>query len=208
MFAKNGYKSFPLSFNRRMVAASASVSRQKNVIHSFAEVDVSIPLDFIKTYHEKTNEKLSFTAYIVKCLAETIKDFPDFNSFIKRNKLIVLEDITVNVLIEREIDGEKVPEQIGIHNVQEKNLLQIHREIRETKNQKTNRLGDASGQKWINWIPSFLLKFVIRILDKNIKLASIYDEINNIRWIYNYLKTIFCFSIFNYAQIFFNRTWI
>jgi len=43
MKAKNGYKSIPLSFNRRAVHASASVTKQKNTIHSISEVDITEP---------------------------------------------------------------------------------------------------------------------------------------------------------------------
>jgi len=112
MRKNKGYKSLPLTINRRAVIASATVTKEKNSIHSFSEVDITEPRQKIKTHFEKTGEKLSFTAYIVSCLAQTIKDYPKFNSFIKARRLIVLDDITISVLVERDIEGEKVPEPI------------------------------------------------------------------------------------------------
>ena len=73
------------------------------------------------------------TAYIVTCLAHVIKDHPLLNSFIKGNKQIILNDVTVSVLIEREIDNEKVPEPIGISQAQLKTYSQISKEIREAQ---------------------------------------------------------------------------
>jgi pyruvate/2-oxoglutarate dehydrogenase complex dihydrolipoamide acyltransferase (E2) component len=94
---KSGYTSTPLSFNRRAVIASATVTKEKNAIHGITEVDISEPRRFIKKYFEKTGEKLSFTAYIVSCLALVIRDYPSFNSFIKGRKHIILDDITISV---------------------------------------------------------------------------------------------------------------
>ena len=111
------------------------------------------------------------------CLSNVIKDYPQFNSFTKGRKLIILDDITISVLIEREIAGENVPEPIGIKQAQGKTYLQIHKEIREAKKQQTDKLGSLSGQTWIRLIPSFLLRLFIRIADKNIHFAKKYGKI-------------------------------
>jgi pyruvate/2-oxoglutarate dehydrogenase complex dihydrolipoamide acyltransferase (E2) component len=177
MTTKKGYKRIPLSFNRRLVIASATVTKDKNAIHCFTEVDITEPRDLIKKYFEKTGEKLSLTAYVVKCLSHVIKNYPQFNSFTKGRKLILLDDITISVLIEREIAGEKVPEPIGIKQTQDKTYLQIHKEIREAKSQQTYKLSSLSSQIWINLIPGFLLRLFIRIADKNILLAKKYGKI-------------------------------
>lgn len=60
------YKKVPLSIGRQIVAVSASVTKEKNTIHSMTEVDITIPRLLIKNYYEKTRIKLSLTAHIVK----------------------------------------------------------------------------------------------------------------------------------------------
>ncbi|MBN2612377.1 MAG: 2-oxo acid dehydrogenase subunit E2 [Bacteroidales bacterium] len=177
MTTKKGYKSLPLGINRRAVIASASVTKDKNAIHCFTEVDITEPRALIKKHFEKTGEKLSLTAYIVKCLSNVMIDYPQFNSFTKGRKLILLDDITISVLIEREIAGENVPEPIGIKNAQNKTYIQIHREIREAQKQQTDKLGSLSGQTWIKLIPGFLLRLFFRIADKNIHMAKKYGKI-------------------------------
>jgi len=177
MKTKKEYKSIHLSFNRRAVVASASVTKEKNAIHSFTEVDITEPRRLIKEHFEKTGEKLSLTAYIVTCLARVIKDNPQLNSFIKGRRLIILDDVTISVLIEREIVGEKVPEPIGIKQAQLKTFLQIQNEIREAKKQKSDKLGSLSGLTWIQLIPNFLFKTFVRIADKNINMAKRYGKV-------------------------------
>jgi pyruvate/2-oxoglutarate dehydrogenase complex dihydrolipoamide acyltransferase (E2) component len=177
MKTKKGYKKIPLSFNRQAVIASATVTKDKNVIHLFSEIDITEPRSLIKKHFEKTGEKLSLTAYIVKCLSSVIKNYPQFNSFIKGRKIILLDDITISVLIEREIAGESVPEPIGIKQTQVKTYLQIHKEIREAKQQQTDKLGSLSGQMWFRFIPGFLLRLFIQIADKNIRMGIKYGKI-------------------------------
>ena len=177
MKSKKGYKSIPLSFNRRAVIASATVSKEKNTIHSFTEVDITEPRRLIKDHFEKTGEKLSLTAYIVTCLAQVIKQHPQLNSFIKGRKLIILDDVIVSVLIEREIVGEKVPEPIGIKKAQEKTFYQIHNEIMEAKRLQSDKIGSLSGKTWIRIIPKLLLTTFIHIADKNIHMAKIYGKV-------------------------------
>jgi pyruvate/2-oxoglutarate dehydrogenase complex dihydrolipoamide acyltransferase (E2) component len=174
---KKGYISTPLSFNRMMVRASASVTKKKNTIHSLTEVDITEPRRIITEHFESTGEKLSFTAYIVTCLANVIKEYPEFNSFIRGRRHIILEDVTISVLVEREYEGEKVPEPVGIKNAQEKTYKQISDEIIEAKNLKGNELGSLSGFKWIRNIPSCLLKTFVRIANRNIKLAKRYGKV-------------------------------
>ncbi len=177
MNRNKGYRAEPLSFNRRAVIASASVTSERNVIHTLTEIDVSEPRRLIKEYRIKTGEKLSFTAYIVSCLAETLKDHPDMNSFIKGRKLIRLDDITISVLLEKTIEGENVPEPIGIQQAGKKDYFQIHREIREAASRKIDQLGKLSENGWIRWIPAFLMKRFIRWADKNIRMARTYGKI-------------------------------
>jgi pyruvate/2-oxoglutarate dehydrogenase complex dihydrolipoamide acyltransferase (E2) component len=177
MKTKKGYKKTHLSFNRQAVIASATVTKGKNAIHCFTEIDITEPRSLIKNHFEKTGEKLSFTAYIVTCLSKVIQDFPQFNSFIKGRKLILLDDITISVLIERDIAGENVPEPIAIKDTQSKTYLQIHQEIREAKKQQTNKLGSLSGKEWFRLIPGFLLRLFIRIADKNIHMGIKYGKI-------------------------------
>ena len=172
-----GYLSITLSFNRRAIIASASVTREKNTIHCVTEIDITEPRRILKEHFDRTGEKLSLTAYVVTCLARVIKDQPHLNSFIKGRRIYQLEDITVSVLIEREIRGEKVPEPIGIQQAQLKSFRQINDEIRAAKNQQSNKLGSLSGQTWFGLIPNFLLKTSIRILDKNLSIAKRYVKI-------------------------------
>lgn len=172
-----GYTVIPVTFNRRAVIASASVTKQKNTIHCITEVDITKARRLIQEHFEMSGEKLSLTAYIVCCLAQVIKDYPLLNSFHKGRRQIILKEVTVNVLIERDIQGEKVPESFGINQADSKTFYQIHKEIREAQKQTGNRLGSLSGITWLKFIPGFLLRTFIRLADRNITMAKRYGKV-------------------------------
>jgi pyruvate/2-oxoglutarate dehydrogenase complex dihydrolipoamide acyltransferase (E2) component len=177
MDSNHGFKSIPMTFNRRAVIASATVTKEKNAIHCITEIDISIPRVLMKEHYLRTGEKLSFTAYLVTCLARVIKDHPLLNSFHKGRRQIILDDVTVNVLIEREINGEKVPEPLGIARAQLKSYKQIHTEIREAQKKTGTQLGSLSGLTWVRFIPGFLLRAFIRIADRNISMSKKYGKV-------------------------------
>lgn len=177
MKQKKGYKVSGLSFSRKVVRASASVTKRRNAIHCLTEIDITEPRRLINEHFTRTGEKLSFTAYIVTCLARAIAQQPELNSFISGNRFVVLDDVTISVLIEREIKGERVPEPVGIHHIQMKSYRQISDEIRQAQASEEKKIGNLTGAGWFSLIPGFLLKLFIRLADRNIAMAKRYGKV-------------------------------
>lgn len=177
MSMKKGFTSERLSFNRKMVAASAAVTSSKSTIHSLAEADITVPRRILREHFERTGEKLSFTAYIVYCLAQVIKEHPHLNAFRRGNKLITLDDVTISVLVERELSGEKVPEPMAIQGAQNLTLREINETIRQARKRTDDSLGGLGGMTWIRYIPGFLLRFFVRTGERNIRLAKRYGKV-------------------------------
>lgn len=172
-----GYRIEPFGFNRQMVTASAAVSKEKDTIHLVTDVDITKPRQLINTYLEKTEERLSLTGYVVSCLARTMVEFPHFNSFRKGKKLLILDDLTINVLFEREIDGENVPEAVGIQETNKKTFRQINDELRSVQKMAVRHLGSGSGVAWVRFIPHFLLKMFVQLASKNIAMQKRYGVV-------------------------------
>lgn len=170
-----GYTTKPLSFTRKMVIASLR-GNKKNAIHCLSEINVDKPLAFRQEVKDEEGNKLSLTAYLVKCLSSTLKDFPEMNSFISRGRQVIINDSIISVLVEREIDGAKTPEPLAIQSVQEKTIFALHEEL-VTAKQKTDSLGGLSGAGWIRFIPSFLIPLFIRLANQNIKMALKYGKV-------------------------------
>jgi len=174
---RKGYAKRSLSFQRKMVRASVGITGKKNPIHSLTEFDVSIPRKRFREHADRTGEKLSFTGYIVACLAQVVKQYPQFNSFISGNKLVLLDDVNVSVMVEREFEGETVPEPMVVYAAQDKTCRQISQDIRNAQADPVRRMGEASKASWIRYIPGFLLKAFFRLADKNTRMAVKYGKV-------------------------------
>ena len=169
-----GYHAEPFGPNRRMVAAASAVNAEKHTIHLITEADITAARRLIAEHRERTGERLSLTAYVVACLARTFDGFPKFNAFRQGRRLIVLDDLTISVLFEREIDGESVPEPVGIQAANRKTFRQINDEIRAAQQHGGERLGAATGMAWIRFIPGFLLRTFIGLAARNIGMQKRY----------------------------------
>jgi len=174
---KRGFTSEKISFNRKVVAASAAVTAGKSTIHSLCETDITVPRRMMREHYERTGEKLSFTAYIVYCLAQVVKEHPHLNAFRRGNRLITLDDVTVSVLVEREFSGERVPEPLAIEGAQRLTYREINDMIRSASARIDSSLGGLSGMTWIRHIPGFLLKSFVRLADRNIRMAKRYGKV-------------------------------
>jgi len=172
MGQNRGYRIEPFGANRQLVAAASAGSRQKNTIHLTTEVDISEPRRLIREHRERTGERLSLTGYVVTCLARTLSEFPRLNSFRKGGRLIVLHDVTISVLFEREIDGESIPEPVGIQAANRKTYRRINDELRAAQKHDGRQLGSATGVAWVRFIPGFLLRTFVRLASRNIGMQK------------------------------------
>lgn len=174
---KRGYRVVPFSANRRMAAASASVGRERNTIHTLTEVDIAEPRRLIREHRERTGERLSFTAYIVTCFARAIAEQPYLNALRRGSGLVLLDDVTVGTLVERNLEGEYIPEPFGIRAADKKSYRQIHDEIRAAQQESDTRLGGLSGMTWVRFIPGFLLRTFIRLASRSVLMAQRYGVV-------------------------------
>lgn len=166
------YRVVPFTMRRRMVAASAAIGRERNNIHATTEVDVAEARRLINEHLKRTGERLSLTAFVVTCLSRAVAENPFLNSFRKGRKLILLDDVTISVLVERNVSGEQVPEPFGIQAAQRKTFRQIHDEIRAAQQHVNDALGGLSGMQWFNLIPGFLLRSFIRLASRSIRMMN------------------------------------
>lgn len=174
-----GHRVEPFTSSRRLVAASTAVGRDRNTIHTLTEVDISRARHRIREHREQTGERLSLTAYIVACLARALAEQPELNAFRRGRKLIVLDDITINTLVERELaGGERVPEPWPVKAAQSKSYREIHEEIRAAQSHESDRLGTLSGSPWyLRFLPETLARWFVRWATRSTAMAKRYGVV-------------------------------
>lgn len=128
---QNEYEIVPFPKTRRMLAATYPAVRRKSMTHALIEVDVTDARRRLREYKEHTGESLSFTAFIIACVAHAVDENKLLNACRKGTKqLILYPTVDVATAIEREMAGWKQPIVHIIRAANKKNVTDIHRDIR------------------------------------------------------------------------------
>src|SRR6266480_1582662 len=127
----NDYKVVPYSKLRRVLAVTLHSAQRKSMIRGLIEVDVTRAREFLREHKANTGESLSFTAFIITCLAQAVDENKSLHACHKgRKHLVIFEEVDVSTMIEREMAGQKQPIVYIIRAANKKPFREIHHEIR------------------------------------------------------------------------------
>lgn len=172
-----GYHTEPFGHSRRMVAATSTVGRQNNVIHGITEVDVTLARQRLRAHKQRTGEALSFTGWEVACVGRTLAEHPRINAMRSGRHLVLLEDAIVGTSVEREVDGELVPEPCPIQGAHTATVQEITARLREAQ-AKTGAHGELSGGSWaLRLVPSWLFTAFVRWARRSKSMARRYGVV-------------------------------
>ena len=105
-------------------------------MYGLLEVDVTVAQQLIARHKERTGEQLSFTGFLVYCLARAVDENKEVQAYLKgRNKIILFDDVNVGLMVEHKV-GEKTA-LMGhiIQGANHKTYRQIHEEIRTVQSE-------------------------------------------------------------------------
>jgi pyruvate/2-oxoglutarate dehydrogenase complex dihydrolipoamide acyltransferase (E2) component len=125
------YQVVPYPKYRRFMAAAFRSTHHKPMIHGLLEVDVSGARAHLRDHKAKTGEALSFTAFLIACLAKAVAEHKAVQSIrFGSKRLILFEEVDVLIDIERDVAGQKyiIPHIVRAAN--HKTFRELHDEIR------------------------------------------------------------------------------
>ncbi|MFX1367217.1 MAG: 2-oxo acid dehydrogenase subunit E2 [Promethearchaeota archaeon] len=106
----------------------------KHRIYGLVEIDVTEARTFISENEEKTGEKLSFTAWVIKCIGQAVSEYREIQALRKgKTKLVIFDDVDVGMIVEKQTKSGKIPTQYCVRKANEKSFRQIHDEIRQAQ---------------------------------------------------------------------------
>jgi len=155
------YQVVPYPKLRRLEAIAYHSVQHKSMMHGLLEVDVTRARAFLREYKAITGESLSFTAFLIACLAKAVEEHKAVQAIrLGSKRLILFEDVDVYTPIERDMAGQKQIMPYIIRAANRKTLREIHREIRVAQVQDVAKAWD--GFKAIHWpwlllLPAFRL---------------------------------------------------
>lgn len=155
---------------RLFTADIGKLSREKHTIRALVEVDLTDSLEKIRQLR-KSGEKVSFLAWFIKVLADTVTDHPPVNGIQKgRRSLHVFKNIHVSTVVEKTVNGEAVPLPMVVREANHKTPIQISAELQKAVDQSVEGQGSPTLDNGANDIltrlglimPQWLRVFVLR----------------------------------------------
>ncbi len=151
------YKVVPYSKLRRGLAITMRSAKRKSNIHCLFEVDVTKARQYLREHKAQTGESLSFTAFIISCLAQAVDENKSVHAYHKgRKHLALFDEVDISTPIERELSNQKQPFVYIIRAANRKTLLEIHQEIRHAQVEAVEKV-------WEGWRFTFMPMVVFRI---------------------------------------------
>ena len=143
---------------RRFLEAAIRSTHHKPMIHGLIEVDVTGVRAFLRDHQAKTGESLSFTAFLMACLAKAVDEHKAVQAMRQGSKrLILFADVDVLTYIEREVAGQKQIMPYIVRAANRKTFLEIHHEIRAAQVQDMAQV-EVGGAKALQFLPAFLFR--------------------------------------------------
>jgi pyruvate/2-oxoglutarate dehydrogenase complex dihydrolipoamide acyltransferase (E2) component len=153
------YQVVPYPKIRRWMAAMFRSVQHKPMIHGLLEVDVTRARAHLREYEAITGESLSFTAFLIACLAKAVDEHKAVQAYRKGSKrLILFEDVDVYTPIERNVAGQKQIMPSIIRAANRKTVREIHLEIRAAQVQDVAQAWEgfkAFHWPWLLLLPAF-----------------------------------------------------
>ncbi|NMC27685.1 MAG: 2-oxo acid dehydrogenase subunit E2 [Syntrophomonadaceae bacterium] len=133
-------ESFPAS--RIATIDIGAASRTKHHIIGLIELDVTDARKIIKAKRTQ-HERISFNSWLIKCISQAVDECRELHGIRKGTRKIVLfDDIDISIMIEREVQGKKVPLPYVIRKSNQKNVAEIYDEIKAGQDQAIDSEGD------------------------------------------------------------------
>lgn len=157
---RNTYLVVPFPRLRRVLALMYPAVQRAHKTRGLIEVDVTEARQNLQESKRETGEALSFTAFIVACLAHAVDENKVLNACRKGSKrLAIFDDVDVAVPIERAMQGHKQPIVYCVRGANRKSVQQITHEIRAAQVAAVETTWEGfKAERWIVRVPMLVLR--------------------------------------------------
>jgi len=152
---------------RRIWLNTLDLGGPAHTMYGLLEVDVTTGRRAIADHKARTGESLSFTGFLVHCLARAVAENPAVQTYRKgRRKLLVLDDVHVGLMVEHATGGKRSLMGHVIRNANRRTVHDIHDEIRHVQTAPLPKSHGMPG--WFRrlmllpWPLSWLVKRLVR----------------------------------------------
>jgi chloramphenicol O-acetyltransferase len=158
-----------------------SLGDKNHYVKGLIEFDVTDGRNKIREHEKNTRKKISFTAWLLKCIGQAASEFKEVHSMMMgKSKIITFDDVDISIAVEKSVEGVKSPMPLVIRKTNKKTVMQINNQIRDAQSEGVKTatvLGehDIKGQmKYYLSLPKSIRRYLIkRKLKDPIKVKQI-----------------------------------
>jgi len=130
------YHVLDLSPGRRAWVNALDLAGPTHWMYGLLEVDVTVARQFIAEHKARTGETLSFTGFLVFCLARAVDENKEVQAYLKgRNQIVMFDDVNVGLMVEHTAGEEGALMGHIIQGANRKTYREIHQEIRRVQSE-------------------------------------------------------------------------
>lgn len=177
---KEKYQTFEFPISRLATVDIGAIGFSRHHMVALVEFDVT---DARQRLAESGNkgEKRSFTAWLIRCIGQAVSEHRLLHGIRKgRRKVVVFDHVDISLMVEREINGNKVPLPLIIRRTEEKSIGEIFLEISGGKVEPLSEKSDyVLGRnkkrpltKIYYYLPGYLRRLFWKMLIANPKLTK------------------------------------
>ncbi len=138
-------------------------------VKGLIEFDVTEGRNKIRDHEKNTQKKISFTAWLLKCIGQAASEFKEVHSMMMgKYKVVKFEDVDISITVEKSIEGIKTPIPLVVRRANKKTVIQINDEIRKAQSEELDEatvLGNHNMRedvkKYVS-LPRVIRKFILK----------------------------------------------
>lgn len=119
---------------RQLVIDAGRAARRRHAIHGLFEVDVTSARSALRTHAATTGEELSFTAFVLACVARAVAADPSIQAYRDlRGRVVIFDQVDIGLPVEVDLDGSPFAFTHVLRDAGARDVRDLQREIRAVK---------------------------------------------------------------------------
>lgn len=181
---KSAFEEYQFAKSRIATIDTCDLGRKKNHVVALLEIDVTSSREKLKKY-KKDIAKISYNAWLIKVISATVQENKSLAAFRNgKRKTIVFNDINVSFLVEKELNGEKIPLPVLIEKASTLEIETITKQLNDSKhavsskNQLVIQKQATRAEQLYYYFPAWIRKTIWKYLFKHPRL--LFSKMGNV----------------------------
>lgn len=126
------YRKTRLPPTRLLAIDTMTLGVKAHYVSGFLEIDVTDARRVMREARRR-GTRVSFTGWLLKCLAYAVEEFPELNAYRKGRHAYVFDTVNIGIMVEKEVGGAPIPLPYLVRDCDAKSVAEISREIASVK---------------------------------------------------------------------------